>query len=64
MLKEAQAAFWLGSLFRHLYQRWDSSQEENEPEERDAMDWLMDDGMMRQWEEIGKDEEEITVKRK
>ena len=25
------------------------------------MDWLMDDDMMRQWEDISKDEEEFTV---
>ena len=32
--------------------------------ERDAMDWLMDDDMMKHWEEISKDEEEIKVKRR
>ena len=34
-----------------------------ETEERDAMDWLIDDEMVRQWEEVGKDAEEITLKR-
>ena len=33
-------------------------------EERGAMDWLMEDELMMQWEEVGQEEEEITVKRK
>ena len=36
---------------------------EIEPEERDATDWLTDDEMMRHWEEVNKDDKEITVKR-
>ena len=36
---------------------------ENKLEERDAVDWLTDDEMMRQWEEVSEDEEEITAKR-
>ena len=28
---------------------------ESELEERDAMDWLMDDETMRQWEEVGEE---------
>ena len=36
---------------------------ENELEERDAMDWLVDDEMVRQWRGVCKEEEEITVKR-
>ena len=28
------------------------------------MDWVMNDEMMRQWEGVSKDEEEITVKRR
>ena len=31
---------------------WDCSQMEDESEERDAMDWLMDDELMGQWEEV------------
>ena len=37
---------------------------ENEPEERDVMDWLMDDEIKRQCEEVSKDEEEIILKNK
>ena len=33
---------------------------EDELEERDAMDWLMDDEMIRQWEVVSKEEERIT----
>ena len=36
---------------------------ENEPEERDHMDWLTDDEMMTQCEEESEIEQEITVKR-
>ena len=36
---------------------------ENEPEERDAMQWLMDDELMRQREEASKYDENVTVKR-
>ena len=45
---EDQAAFGLGSPAKHVNQSWYCSQLENELEERDAMDWLMDDEMMRQ----------------
>ena len=27
------------------------------------MDWLKDDAMMRQWEEVSKEEEKITIMR-
>ena len=37
-----------GEPFQHVIQNWDSSQVEYEPEERDAMDWLMDDEIMKQ----------------
>ena len=30
-----------GEPFQHVNQSWDCSELENEPEERDAMDWLM-----------------------
>ena len=36
---------------------------ENEPKERDAQDWLTDDEMMTKWEEVSKDQEEVTVRR-
>ena len=39
------------------------AQMENEPEERDAMEWLMYDDLMRQWEEISKYQEKITLKK-
>ena len=39
---------------------WNCSQVEDELEERDAMDWLEDDEIMRQWEEVSKEEERIT----
>ena len=35
---------------------------ENELEERGAMDWLLDDELLRQWEGVSKEEEEITVR--
>ena len=49
--------------FQHVKESWDCSQVENEPEERSAMDWLMNDEIMRRWSEVSKDEEETTVKR-
>ena len=33
-------------------------------EEGDAMNWLEDDEMMRQWEEVSKEEGETTGKKK
>ena len=47
---------------QHANQSWDCSQVENE-QERAAMNWLMDDEMMRHWEDVGKEEEELTAKR-
>ena len=38
---------------------WDCSRDENNLEEGDVMDWLEDDEMMKQWEEVSKDEEKI-----
>ena len=46
--------------FQHLGQSWDCSQMEDELEERDATDWIMDDEMIRQWEEVCKVDERIT----
>ena len=63
MLKELQAEDWPRNHFEHAGQSWDCSQVESEPVETDAVDWLMDDEMMRQWEDESEDEEEITVKR-
>ena len=37
-----------------MYQSCDCSEVEKEPEERDAMDWLMDDEMGRQGEGGGR----------
>ena len=48
---------------QHVNQSWECSQVENEPKERDAQDWLTDDEMMTKWEEVRKDEEEVTVRR-
>ena len=47
--------------FQHVGQSLDCSQVENDPEEKDAADWLMDDEM-RQWEEFSKDQEENRVR--
>ena len=33
------------------------SRDENNLEEGDVMDWLEDDEMMKEWEEVSKDEE-------
>ena len=41
--------------FQYVNQSWDCSQVENELEERDAMDWLMDDEMVKQCEEVAKE---------
>ena len=30
---------------------------------RDAMDWLEGDKMMKQWEEVSKEEEHVTLRR-
>ena len=30
---------------------------------RDTMDWPMDDEMVRQWEDVSKKEEKLTLKR-
>ena len=38
-------------------QSWDCSQLEDDLEERDSMDWLEDDEVMRQLEEVNKGEE-------
>ena len=37
---------------QHVGQSWDWSQAETEPEERDAMDWLMDDEtLLKSWQD-------------
>ena len=46
-------------LFQHVNQCWDCSQVENEPKERDVMDWVMDYDMIRQWEEVSKKRREV-----
>ena len=48
--------------FQHVDESSDCTQVGDEPEESDAMDWLMDDEMMRPWREVGKDEEDMSVK--
>ena len=45
-----------------LKQSWGCSQAEDDREEEDTTDWLEDDEMMRQWEEVSKDEGKITLK--
>ena len=52
-----------GEPFQQVGQSWDCSQVEKEPGERDAMDWLVDDEMMRQREEASRDEEDTAVRR-
>ena len=46
-------------------QSWDCSQLEDElgERERDVMDRLEDDEMMRRWEEVSKEEEQVTLRR-
>ena len=48
---------------KHVSQSWDCPQKREQPEVADAMDWLMDNEMMRHWEDVSKEEEEILVKR-
>ena len=36
---------------------------EDELEERDTTDWPEDDEMMRQWEEVSKEEVQVTLRR-
>ena len=50
-----QAAIWLVNLFNMQSQSWDCSKVDNELEERDAMDWLKDGELMRQWEKVNKE---------
>ena len=40
-------------------QSWDRSQVEDDLEEGDAMDWLKEDEMMRQWEEVSKEDYDV-----
>ena len=44
-----------------MHQSWDCLQVKNEPEEKDAMDWLVDDEMVMQWDKVSEEEEEIAV---
>ena len=48
---------------QHVGHSWDCPQVESELDERDATDWLMDDEMIRQWEEVSKGKEQIAMKR-
>ena len=50
--------------FQHVGPSWDCSQVENELEERDAMDWFMDDELTRHNEEVSEHEEETAVTEK
>ena len=52
-----------GEHFQHAGQNWNCLQVENESEARDALDWPVDDELMKQWEEDSEDEEEITLKK-
>ena len=51
----------VGEPLQHVDQSWDCSQKEDESEERCAMDWRMDDEMMRQREEVCKEEEKVVM---
>ena len=52
-----------GEPFPHVFQSWNCSQVEN-AQGRYAMDWLLDDEMMKQWDEISQDEEEMDHKKR
>ena len=58
-VERSKSSILVGEPYQHVNQSWDCSQVENEPEERDAIDWLMDVAMIRQWEEVIKDEERL-----
>ena len=55
MLKRGSGGDFAAEPFQHLGQSWDCSQIEDELGERDAMDWLMNDEVMRQWDEVSKE---------
>ena len=46
-----------------LKQKWYCSQVEDDFQEGHAMDWLEDDEMMKQWEDVSNEEEKITVRK-
>ena len=52
---EGTASGWKG--------KWDCTQAEDDFDEGDVMYWLEDDEMMRQWEDVSKEEENITVRK-
>ena len=51
---------WLEGAASGLKQKWDCSPVEDEFE-GNVMDWLEDDEVMKQWEDVSKEEEKITV---
>ena len=53
---------WLEGPASGLKQKWDWSQATDAFEEGDVMDWLEDAEMVRQWEDVGKGDEKITVR--
>ena len=46
-----------------MKQKWDCSQVEDEFGEGDGMEWLEGDDLMRQWEEVSKEEEKTEVRK-
>ena len=48
---------WLEGTASGLEHKWDCSQLEDDFEEGDVMDWLEDDDMMKQWEDVSKETE-------
>ena len=52
---------WLEGNASGFKQKWNCSQAEDDIEEQ--MDWLENGEMMKQWEDVGKEEEKITVRK-
>ena len=48
---------WLEGTASGLEHKCDCSQLEDDSEEGDVMDWLEDDEMMKQWEDVSKEAE-------
>ena len=62
VFKEVQASFWPVVTF-NMRVKSGSAHRERMSRKRDA-NWLMADQLMRQWDEVSEDEEEITVERR
>ena len=61
MFKDVQASFWPVVTF-NMRVKSGSAYRERMSRKRDA-NWLMAGPLMRQWDEVSEDEEEITVER-